>query len=264
MTVLICVNVPHSVCACPCVCPLWCKFGSACMLSGGTSTGHWLLLFEVEIFASLMFLRLWFSVHLRRTKVKGRRLFCAFTSVRGLFQYFFLFSQNLKKCAQVLSFWWTKLKQYLFFLFCQFYSIATWTGKVNILIKKNHNLPLVDEVELTTETVKEPLSRFSGLGGSGEAGWTGSTECTDRGSDLNRSNWSWCKTSESVQPRLSECFRFEQLQPHTLAVVFLLKWKPKLSLVIGDICESVFVGKTKDASNSRHIPDPNKFFRTRP
>lgn len=34
-----------------------------------------------------------------------------------------------------------------------------------------------------------------------------------------------------------------------------------MSLVIGDICESVFVGKTKYASNSRHIPDPNKFFR---
>lgn len=37
-------------------------------------------------------------------------------------------------------------------------------------MKKKHNLPLVDEAELTTETVMEPLSRFSDLGGSGEAG----------------------------------------------------------------------------------------------
>lgn len=89
------------------------------------------------------------------------------------------------------------------------------------------------------------------------AGWTGSR--VHWGSDLNRQDWSWCKTSESVQPQLSVCFCFKQLQPHTLTVVFYCNWNQ--TLAIGDICESVFVGKTKYASNSRHIPDPNKFFR---
>lgn len=130
-----CVCMP----VCMCVCPLWCKFGSACMLSGGTSTGHWLLLFEVEIFAALMFLRLWFSVHLWRTKVKGRWLFCAFTSVGGLFQYFFLFSQLvclliLQILHHVFVILVNKTKTIFIFYVYQFYSIATWTGKVNILI----------------------------------------------------------------------------------------------------------------------------------
>lgn len=81
------------------------------------------------------------------------------------------------------------------------------------------------------------------------------------GSDLNRKDWSWCKTSESIHPQLSVYFCSEQLQPHSLTAFFFLQLKPKLSLLIGDTSHSVFVVTSKYVSNSRHIPNPNNFFR---